>query len=65
MGMGPLGKRFRGECAVRNDGVAVEVGVQNSCHPRILGLGLLKISRAVECENFAAQWVGQRQRAGV
>jgi hypothetical protein len=47
--MGPLGKRFRGECAVRNYGVAVEVGVQNGGHPRILGLGLSKICRTVPC----------------
>ena len=37
MGMGPLGKRFRGECAVRNNGVAVEVGVEVVWHACILG----------------------------
>jgi hypothetical protein len=46
--MGPLGNRFRGECAVRNNGVAVEVGVQYGSHRPILRLGLSKISRAVE-----------------
>ena len=44
MGMGPLGNRFRGECAVRNNGVAVEVGVQYGGHHPILRLGLSNFS---------------------
>ena len=37
VGFGALGQGFRGQGAIRYNGVAVEVGVLNSSHPAILG----------------------------
>jgi hypothetical protein len=37
VGLGPFGQRFGGEGAVRDDGVAVEIGVQDGVHTGILG----------------------------
>ena len=40
VGAGTRCKFFRCECAVRDNGVAVQIGVKNGSHPRILGAAL-------------------------